>query len=286
MSIRRIVVPLTGAEGDSAALRTAFQVAVAHAAHVEGIYMRPDPAEAVPYVGDAASAAVIEDIYRATKTAADAASASARTALETAARDAGLPVVEAVSPARLPSASFNDEMGAVGRVILRQARLADLVVAAELNKNPASLTAFESVLMSARRPVLLAPPAPSAAPGGKIVIAWNGSTEAAYAVTCALPLLKAATSITVLSGDVDVMEGPSSGAVVSYLALRGIAASAAALEVKGRSVGAALIERSAALGADLIVMGGYGHSRLREFILGGVTRHMIANATTAVLMAH
>jgi nucleotide-binding universal stress UspA family protein len=88
-----------------------------------------------------------------------------------------------------------------------------------------------------------------------------------------------------LSGELHV-EAPAPAEVASYLALHGLPAATASLDLKGKSAGAALIESAAAFGADLIVMGGYGHSRLREFILGGVTRHMISHATTAVLMAH
>jgi nucleotide-binding universal stress UspA family protein len=214
------------------------------------------------------------------------AAASAKAALETAARSLRMPLVETVAAAGLPSARFIDDMGQVSRVIIRHARLADLVVTAELAKNPPALAAFESVLMGARRPVLIASQARRAAAGGTVVIAWNGSTESAYAVASALPLLKSAASITVISAELDSADMPPPTAVVSYLALHGIAAKAASLDIKGKSVGPALIESAAALGADLIVMGGYGHSRLREFIMGGVTRHMLTHATTAVLMAH
>jgi nucleotide-binding universal stress UspA family protein len=180
-----------------------------------------------------------------------------------------------------------EEIGAVSRAVVRKAKLADLVVTAGLAKNAAALVAFEAVLIAARRPVLIASPTnPERLPSKNVVIAWNGSTEVAYAVTRALPLLKAAQSVTVLSAELDLLDVPSPAALVAYLTLHEIKASAAALDLSGKSVGPALIERSASLGADLIVMGGYGHSRLREFILGGVTRHMITNATTAVLLAH
>jgi nucleotide-binding universal stress UspA family protein len=101
-----------------------------------------------------------------------------------------------------------------------------------------------------------------------------------------MPLLKAAQSVTVLSGELDLLDVPSPAALVAYLSLHEIKAASATLDLSGKAVGPALLERVASLGADLIVMGGYGHSRLREFILGGVTRYVIGNATTSVLLAH
>ena len=285
MGIRRVLVPMTGAEADRAALSAGFQVAAAQGAHLDAIYLRPDPAEAVPYVGDPASAAVIEDIYQAAKKAADNASSAARQMFETAARSAGIAPVTALASAHPPSARFLDEMGGMGRSILRHARLADLVVTADLSKNPTATAAFETVLMGARRPVLTLPGGAPVSWGRNVLIGWSGSLEAGFALMSALPLLKSAQSITILSNTLpdDV---PPASEVVSFLALHGLTAGTATFETKGKSVGAALIETAASLGADFIVMGGYGHSRLREFILGGVTRHMISHATTAVLMAH
>jgi nucleotide-binding universal stress UspA family protein len=286
MSIRKIVVPLIGAGSDAKALATGFQIAKAEGAHVDGVYLRPDPADAVPYVGDAASAAIIEDLYEATKAAADAASALAKAALERTAAKAGVPLVTEIGSGPRPSARFIDKMGSVAKVVIAKARLADLVVCAEVNANPPILAAFEAALIGARRPVLIAPKAEGTPIGTCAVIAWNGSTEAAQAVSNALPFLKKAQRVTVLAGDSEDMEPAPAKALCAYLGLHGIASEAESFQTKGKPVGAAILDRAEALKADLIVMGGYGHSRLREFILGGVTRHMLQNAGMAILLAH
>jgi nucleotide-binding universal stress UspA family protein len=286
MSIRRIVVPLSGVPSDGTALSAAFRIARSHGSHVDGVYLRPDPAEAIPYFGDTASASIIQDIYEATKAAADAASLLAKQALEDAARSAGAPLVQTLGPAARPSARFTDQVGSVDRVIVRKARLADLLVTANLAKSPSALAAFEAVLIGARRPVLLAPADSGAPLAANVVIAWSGSAEASYAVSCALPLLKAAKSVTILSAESALADTLPPSALAGYLALHDVRAVTAPLEIGGKAIGAALIGRTAELGGDLLVMGGYGHSRLREFILGGVTRDVIAHATCAVLMAH
>jgi nucleotide-binding universal stress UspA family protein len=240
MAIRKIMVPLTGIGSDARALAAALRVAKLEGAHVDGIYLRPDPADAVPYVGDAASAAIVEDLYQATKAAADRAAAAARQTVESAAQAAGVSLRDDPLGGPQPSVRFVDKMGTVAGVATAKSRLSDLIVTADVNDNPPLLAAFEAVLIGARRPVLVAPKA----------------------------------------------DGTPAEALVVYLGLHGITAAAESFEGKGKSVGAALLERAEGQRADLLVMGGYGHSRLREFILGGVTRHMIAHARLAVLYGH
>jgi len=101
------------------ALAAAFSVARGQSALVDGNLYASDPAEAVPYVGDAASAAIIEDIFQATKVAADTACDAARRALETAAGAVGVPVASAEQPAGLPAARFRDELARAGRTVTR-----------------------------------------------------------------------------------------------------------------------------------------------------------------------
>ena len=286
MSIRRIVVPLIGGNPDAKALAVAFQLAKAQGALVDGLYLRPDPADAVPYVGDAASAAIIEDLFEATKQAADSAAALAKKSLEAAAAAAGVPIIAEMTAARPPAARFLDKMGSVAQVMIAKSRLADLVVCADVQANPPILAAFEAALIGARRPVLIAPKADGAKIGARVVIGWNGSTEAAHAVSSALPLLKNVASLTILAGDAEDKEPARAEELVGYLALHGIKAQVENFETKSKSAGVAIIERAVALSADLIVMGGYGHSRLREFILGGVTRHLLQNGNMAILLAH
>jgi nucleotide-binding universal stress UspA family protein len=144
------------------------------------------------------------------------------------------------------------------------------------------------VLLNCGRPVLLVPRSGRFPTVGKqVLVAWNGSMEAARAVTAALPLLRGAERVTlaVLGDSADTL-GESPGADIAlYLARHGVN-----VEVLRRPAasdpGAALLSLAAELGVDLLVMGAYGHSRFREMMLGGATRTVLAASRIPVLMAH
>lgn len=143
---------------------------------------------------------------------------------------------------------------------------------------------IDAALFDTGRPVLVAPPAAPLQIGRKIAIAWNGSSQAARAVAFSLPFLERAEQVTILVGSGQDSHTPGT-ALAAYLERHGIRAAVEGFDVAG-SVGKSVLERAGELGADLIVMGAYGHSRLREMILGGATREILASATLPVLMAH
>lgn len=289
--VRKIVVPLVGGKSDAGALSMALSLARGLEAHVDAVFLRPDPADALPYVGEGVSAAVIEDIFQASKSAADSAHNTAERAVRTAAAAADFPMVTVPAPAANPSVRFVEETGSVARTAGRASRLADLVVFPELKDTTVGLAAFEAALIGAGRPVVIAAKAiadrgPKGPLPSKIMIAWNGSGEAARAVMASVPLLVKAKAVDVVTADALPVDSATVEELAAYLELHGIAPHLRTVDVKGRSVGVVLLETAATLGTELVVMGGYGHSRLREFILGGVTRHILANATIPVLMAH
>ncbi len=174
------------------------------------------------------------------------------------------------------------------------ARYADLVIMgqADPEEDHAMMPPdfVDRVLLSVGRPVLVIPYAGSFPTIGKhVLLAWNASREAARAVADALPMLKGADKVTVFAvnpgrtGD----HGKEPGADIAlFLARHGVKAEVSASESGGMEVGPWLLSRAADLGTDLIVMGGYGHSRLRELALGGVTRTMLHHMTVPVLMSH
>jgi nucleotide-binding universal stress UspA family protein len=140
-------------------------------------------------------------------------------------------------------------------------------------------------LFETGRPVLVAGLAEAESHCERIIVAWNGGAEAARAITAALPFLAAAevTVVTVRGERDDGERGLSD--VAEYLAWHGVVARTHAVITRA-PVGEALLEAAVAVGADLVVMGGYSHSRLRELILGGVTRHMLEKAALPLLVAH
>ena len=176
------------------------------------------------------------------------------------------------------------------RAVRLSARYADLVIAGQPEPDdPAAKSFAGELVLSAGRPVLFVPYAGRFDDTGKrVLVAWNASREAARAVTDALPLLARAESVEVVAFDPEAgSHGEVPGADVAlFLARHGVKATAARQSAPDLEIGAQILSRAADLGADLIVMGGYGHSRLRELVLGGATRSVLQAMTVPVLMSH
>jgi nucleotide-binding universal stress UspA family protein len=147
--------------------------------------------------------------------------------------------------------------------------------------------ALESGLFESGRPVLLAPPSPPRQLGTNVLIAWNCSTEQARTTALAMPLLRNAEQVTVLSvkGGTEVA-GPPADQAVQYLQRNGIAATLSVVDVAGRTTGEAVLAAAQSLNCDLLIKGAYTQSRLRQMIFGGATRHILGHATLPVLMAN
>jgi len=175
------------------------------------------------------------------------------------------------------------------------ARYADLAILGQLDLDSGEPDAIrprpEQVALASGRPILVVPYAgnfPNV--GRRVLIGWNATREAARAVNDAMPLLTAAEIVTVLT--IDPREGPRAhgelpGADVSlHLARHGVKAEIERTVSADLPVGEVLLSRAADLGADLLVMGAYGHSRARELLLGGATRSLLRSMTLPVLMSH
>ena len=147
--------------------------------------------------------------------------------------------------------------------------------------------ALESGLFESGRPVLLAPPSPPRQLGTNVLIAWNCSTEQARTTALAMPLIRNAERVTVLSvkGGTEV-PGPPADQAVQYLQRNGIAATLSVVDVAGRTTGEAVLAAAQSLNCDLLIKGAYTQSRLRQMIFGGATRHILGHATLPVLMAN
>jgi nucleotide-binding universal stress UspA family protein len=182
----------------------------------------------------------------------------------------------------------------LGRVAAVHARYADVTVmtrpsegvGAELREE-----IIEGVLFHSGRPALVAPPGWSGTGIGKrIVVAWDASREATRALSEADDILEFAEAVTVLTVDAKPKmfgHGDQPGAnIAAHLSRRGLPAEVRNVDSMGRSASSAILEEAQALGADLIVMGGYAHSRLRELVFGGATRELLRTATVPLLMAH
>jgi nucleotide-binding universal stress UspA family protein len=180
-------------------------------------------------------------------------------------------------------------MGVPHRVFGLHARYADLSVLAQDAPESQDLRfadLAEDVLISAGRPVLVVPKGGAAWSGRTALVAWNGSREAARALADAMPLLERAQTVEVFTaGEQDIGDLPGAD-IAAHLARHRIDVEVFRFAGIESSVGDALLNRAADIGADFVVMGGYGRSRFREYVLGGVTRHVLQNLTLPVLMSH
>lgn len=171
---------------------------------------------------------------------------------------------------------------------IHEARLADLVVFASPSNRDERLfnKIRDLVLFRTGRPVLLAPTAAPQFTGSNVVIAWNDSREVARAVAASLPFLAAAADVCVLCAMMDNYCPIECAKIEDYFACHGIKAEAIVFGATRRSVSKALLQKAAELEANLLIMGCYGHSHLREVMLGGVTRDVLTHARLPILMAH
>jgi len=169
---------------------------------------------------------------------------------------------------------------------------ADLVVAGQPDPEDGAQRAFAGeVLLSCGRPLLFVPYAGSFQKlGQRVMVAWNGSRECARAVTDALPFLRRAAGVDVVTFDTGKLRRsfvePVEGEVAAWLARHGVKVTLSRHRTGDVDVGNQILSRAADFGADLIVMGAYGHSRVRELAFGGATRALLESMTVPVLMSH
>ncbi|MEO9873606.1 MAG: universal stress protein [Anderseniella sp.] len=182
----------------------------------------------------------------------------------------------------------------IGQEFVQQCRFADLAMIAQVEANEScgvEPSFAEYVVMEAGRPVLLVPRGkPFDTIGNKVLMGWNGAREAARACFDALPLLPADSEVSIVWVDPHkqrALAGNVPGAeLAATFARHDIRVTAEPMPTADADTGRALLARVEDVGADLLVMGAYGHSRVREFVFGGATEHVLNNMTVPVLMSH
>ncbi len=287
MAIRKILLPLTGTTAGEAALSTALTAATFWNAHVSALHVRVDARDVAPLAGEGLSGAMIEEMMSATEKESAERAHAVRTLFDRFVASHGIVLAEARAGALGATASFAAVMGREEDLVAQLARLADLTVVAhpDTGADVSSSDALHAVLFDSGRPVLVAPPAVPQTLGSRVCIAWNGTAESAAAVLAALPWLQRASAVRVLSAAEYQRSGPPAQDLLPYLALHNVHAELGTFKARERDVGAGLLAATAEFGCDLLAMGAYSHSRLRQLILGGVTRHVLEHAALPVLMS-
>jgi nucleotide-binding universal stress UspA family protein len=276
MTPKSILVLVDGGPLSDSTLETGLAVAGLFGAQVQALHVQADPATLVPIVGEGMSGAMVEQVMDAMSKAVDQRSERAKAAYDKIAARGGAKIV------------WRLESGPEPVVLAAAGRLSDLIVLGRPDKSMDGQTAasLDAALFDTGRAVLVAPPAAGLSFCRRVALAWNGSAEASRVVGMALPYLAKAEAVTILCAPGTDKRAPAE-ALAGYLALHEIKADVESFELHHhQSVGHALLEHAQKASADLLAMGAYGHSRLREMILGGATRDVLAQATIPVLMAH
>ncbi|TQF83454.1 universal stress protein [Elioraea sp. Yellowstone] len=290
MAYRKLLLPVIGTEAGEAALATAFLAARIWKAHVHGLHVRIDPRDVAPLAGEGLSGAMIEEMMSATERESAERAKGVQALFSRYVEEHGIPIVTdpaAAFTAGSVTASFGSVVGREEDVVAQQARLSDVVVLAhpEAGDDVSTSDALHAVLFDSGRPVMVAPRSAPGQLGRRVCIGWNGTAESAAAVAGGLPWIERAESVTVLHAEEYQRRGPDVTGLVDYLAWHGVKAQTRQFKPVSNSVGAGLLAAAKEAEADLLIMGAYSHSRLRQLILGGVTRHVLEHADLTLLMS-
>jgi nucleotide-binding universal stress UspA family protein len=288
MAYVKILAPLTGGAADATVLAGAFAAATPFNAHVVALFVRPDPAEAMPFFGEGVSGAMAQEIVDTAKEAADKASADAQAAIAAAAKSFGAIVAAKPEKRDTVSISYSEVQGNFADRVALAGRLSDLVIFGPLKQSdrPGMAEAFEATLLDTGRPVILMGQTASPSFARRIAIGWDGSGACARALIAAMPYLARAESIELLSVRKPNTECESCDEARDYLALHGLACSERMIDAGSRGVGEVLLEAASAGGANLLVLGGYGHKSLLQIFSGSVTKHVVTNAELPLFLVH
>ena len=285
MSLKDVIVLFTEGHNPAARLTVAVGLARRHGAHLVGLYLMREISVfegGMPYGGSRSEIEALTQIEAQARARAATAAGEAEAAFNGAADRAGL------------SREWRCVEGDLAHKAVVHCRHADIAIVGQIepeHHDPMASHLIEAVMLETGRPVLVVPYVGASSDVGRnVLVAWDASREATRAVNDAMAILAAADKVTVFSVNPPnaASGGPGwPGADISlHLARHDVKAEASSTVSDEVDTGNILLSRAADFGSDLIVMGGYGHSRQREFVLGGVTRTLLQHMTVPVLFSH
>jgi len=274
VAIKDILVHIDVDDGNKNRVQSAAELARAYDAHLTGLYIIPNLV--IPLY---AEVHIPADVLESQEQAAEERAQQAETEFNSITAQVGC------------NAEWHCVRGYAERQLLTHARHTDLVVMGQAEQSgimSVQSDLDDQIVLGAGRPVLMIPYiGTKSALGQNVMVAWNGTREAVRAVNDALPILQQADRVDVVAVNPQAGEGDIPTAdICLHLARHGVKAQASQTVAKDLEVGDVLLSRAADMGIDLIVMGAYGHSRLRETVLGGATRHILAHMTVPILLSH
>jgi len=287
-SIQKILIPLNGTPNADAALETGLIFARQFSAHLQAIHVQADSREVAPLAGEGLSGAMVEEMMSAAERESARRAQNVRTRFEGFVTSSGITVCGHAAPfPEGASASFQILPGAEHDMVTWRARLSDITIVPHPDSGDevSSSETLHAVLFDSGHPVIIAPRKAPTTAGRRLCIAWNGTAESSSALKGILPWAAQAEAVRVVFSPSYQRRGPEGHEVAEYLRVHGITADIAPFTPIENDVGAGLLRAATDFGADMLSMGAYSHSRLRQLILGGVTRHVLEKAEMTVLMS-
>lgn len=287
--IKTILVPATGNESDTPSFTTAQQVAHEFGAHIDVLHVRLDPIEvAVAMAAEPSGGVLVEGVIEQLEQDAAIREAKSKRLFDDFCAREKLALLDAPTADAKSSASaqWHVETGDEARWMTGYGMAADLIITGRDDSSGVTArSVLEAALLETGRPLLIpGGVTPAMLIGGTVAIGWKPTPQAARAIGAAMPFLAHAKNVIVMT----VEEGSSptdTDRLVRNLAWHGFRASAERLAPDGRHAAEVLLSAAAAK-ANLLIMGGYGHSRVREWVFGGFTQRVLEQAPLPVLMAH
>ncbi|HWA30153.1 MAG TPA: universal stress protein [Rhizomicrobium sp.] len=288
MTIAKILAPLTGSPADEIVLSVAYALARPQDAYVDAAFVFPDPREAIPVTEMPMSPEIYQQIVDAAEKARKRASKSAREAFSVRAAACNAKIVSAPEKHSGIITTYREVPGHLEEVLREAALFADVVVFPPLAGDEFREThdALIAVLMKSDRPVVLCPRHAPGSVGQSVLIGWDGGVAAAQALNAAMPILEKAGSVRFACVRPDNDSSRPLKDAKEYLALHGIDAGETLIPKPRLSIAHELLETAQKNKCDLLVAGGYGHSRILETIFGGTTDTLLSHSHVPLFLAH
>lgn len=291
MAINVVLVPVDGSPESLETLNSAFNVANRFGAHVRALHVVHADSRDATLVSDFVPASLQAEVTSHLKSDAQDKAASAKAKFEAYCGEHGA-IISSDPSVEGATAEWIEESGVVADVLLKWGRLSDVIVVSrphkarkgELFRNRSGEN-LEALMFGTGRPLYIIPPNDGVPrqPAKSVAIGWNGSQESARALSLAMPWLPMMDKVTVL---VSEKRKESANEVLDYMSWHGVSADIMAIDGKGKNTADSILKSCQEVNADILVVGGFSHSRARELLFGGVTNHLLHDSNIATLMVH
>lgn len=283
MTIKTIIMPLASNEHAKERLEGALNVAQYFRAHLDVLHAKINPRQLLPEENQLISDEFYKRIDQIVSEYVNEDFESVRDAFNEICARLSVSQQGATPSSESATAQWHDVPGFRGEVVAEKGKLSDLIVVPQPRRGKSSVS-FEAAILHSGKPVLVMPRSQAHFAPKNIVIAWNGDTQAVRAVTAAMPILKRAEKVTILTSERSESKRPTQSDLRDYLALHNISSECEVFKSSRMRIPQALLETATQLDADLIVCGAYAHQRIHQQMFGDVTKTLLRKSALPLLM--